>query len=212
MNDIINHWARQVQLSEPPAPGVKGIIGLAGPAGVGKDTFAHVLHRYFSYHMVNARVRSFADPLYEAVSALTGMTVDRLKDRSIKELPFTWKGAPSGIPEWSPRRMLQFIGTEVCRRQITDTFWLDRMRDWRQDNPASVFIHPDVRFENEANMCDLVIELTRDGIIYAGNHPSAMRLPEHRCINMTINLTPDTDYNVLCSDVAKLLAKRNVRP
>jgi hypothetical protein len=211
MNKLIDHWKQRVQLATPPPKQALGVIGLCGPAGVGKDTFAWILAHYFGAHWVMPRVRSFADPLYEAVSALTGMTVGRLKDRSIKELPFTWKGAPSGIPEWSPRRMLQFIGTEVCRKQIADTFWLDRMKDWRQDNPASVFIHPDVRFENEADMCDMVIELTRDEINYAGNHPSAMRLPQLR-IDRTIHLTRDIDYNMMCWDVANLLAKKNTTP
>jgi hypothetical protein len=112
------------------------LIGLCGAAGSGKDTVASIL----GFDRV-----AFADPLYEMVSIITGMTPDEMRDREAKERPVDWLGQ-------SPRQLLQTLGTEWGRATVSETIWIDTaMRRVRRllDAGRDVVI-TDVRFDNEA--------------------------------------------------------------
>lgn len=110
------------------------IIGLCGAAGAGKDTAAS---RLVSAH---GFVRhSFAAPLYEAVSAVTGLSVAELQDRSRKEVPIEWIGQ-------SPRALLQSLGTDWGRNMVGENLWVDAAI--RRISGDTVIT--DVRFDNEA--------------------------------------------------------------
>jgi hypothetical protein len=111
------------------------IIGLCGKAGSGKDTVGGLLAgRGFE-------TMSFADPLYQAVSAITGLPVEQMKDRSIKETPIPWLGK-------SPRELLQTLGTEWGRNTIHSELWVMRCMNRCFGIPDVVIT--DVRFDNEA--------------------------------------------------------------
>lgn len=116
------------------------LIGLAGAAGAGKGSVANVLVTGAGFVEI-----AFADPIYEAVAAITGISVEKLKDRRIKEAVIPWLGK-------SPRELLQLLGTEFGRNMIRDSIWVDRaMRtvDWHDSIGAHTVI-TDVRFDNEA--------------------------------------------------------------
>jgi hypothetical protein len=112
------------------------LIGLCGPAGCGKTTVAEALQDRHGFTVI-----SFADPLYGAVSAITGLSTDELKDRSIKESPLPGIGK-------SPRFLLQTLGTEWGRTMVSKTLWIDLAmgRAEKADNAVIA----DVRFDNEA--------------------------------------------------------------
>lgn len=111
------------------------IIGLCGPAGCGKGTAAGLLVEHGFVPI------SFADPLYEMVSAMTGIPVSGLQDRQAKETTIPWLGK-------SPRQLLQTLGTEWGRKQVGEGVWIAiamrRAAEW----PRVVI--PDVRYDNEA--------------------------------------------------------------
>lgn len=112
------------------------LIGIAGPAGCGKDLAASFLE---------ARRIGFADPLYAGLATMLGVTEARLRDRASKERPL--------VGEASPRRLLQTLGTEWGRRCIGPDLWVDlARRAWRETlaRGGSVVL-PDVRFANEAD-------------------------------------------------------------
>lgn len=112
------------------------IIGLAGAAGSGKDSVADVLVAECGF-----RRMAFADALYAEVSTAFNVPVEFLKNRETKEAPtsrlalrrcvdpafvrvvmrlhhvgplkfvmFRWKA-------WSPRQILQWLGTDYRRQE-----------------------------------------------------------------------------------------------
>lgn len=116
------------------------LIGLCGAAGSGKGEVAKRLASSHSFAEI-----SFADPLYEAVSAIVGRPVEWLKDRRNKESVIPWVGK-------SPRELLQLLGTEFGRGMIDSDIWVRaamQRADWMLSAGLRVVI-TDVRFDNEA--------------------------------------------------------------
>ena len=135
---------KEIRNEPANAPRRRGrLIGLAGPAGAGKDTAAA---------MIPGAVRriAFADPLYRGLSAIFGVDESLLRDRRAKE--FGW---PELLGK-SPRYLLQTLGTEWGRELVGRRVWLDlAVRSWWdvwQDDPEATIVVPDVRFENEASL------------------------------------------------------------
>jgi hypothetical protein len=158
------------------------IIGICGPAGCGKSTAAGMLVARFGYAEV-----ALADPLYDAVSAMFGIPVAALKDRTQKEQPIPWIGH-------SPRRLLQTLGTEWGRGIVGESIWVKtamrRAFDALDAGAAGVVV-PDVRFMNEAAAIrqagGLVWKMQREGAGIAGNHPSEAGIPEGMIDRLIVN-------------------------
>lgn len=112
------------------------IIGICGRAGAGKGAVAKLLEQKHGFTVI-----SFADPIYAAVSAITGIPVESLSDRSAKEqiIPAVGK---------SPRELLQTLGTEWGRDLVSPDLWAN-IAMARAKTHEKVVI-PDVRFDNEA--------------------------------------------------------------
>jgi len=118
------------------------LIGLCGPAGAGKNTVAELLidSDRCTFHQM-----AFADPLYECVSVITGISVAELQNRDVKEAVIPWLGK-------SPRQMLQSLGTEWGRDTIHPEIWI-RIAMKRAIPHLFVgrsVVVTDVRFDNEA--------------------------------------------------------------
>lgn len=130
------------------------LIGLCGPAGGGKDSVAMRLRDKHGF-----TVLAFADPLYAAVAAISGMSVSDLKNRRLKEDVIPWMGK-------SPRQLLQLLGTEFGRGMIRDDVWIQRTM-MRLDPSEAGYAITDVRFDNEAEaICDRggsIVEVVRPG-------------------------------------------------
>ena len=138
------------------------LIGLTGVAGAGKDTVAKLL---IEQH--GGRIASFAGPLYDFVSAITGIPKHRLADRETKEAVIPWLGK-------SPRQLLQTLGTEWGRQSVNEAIWvrslLERIRP-SLDAGIPVFV-TDVRFDNEA-----------EAIAEAGGEVWRVARPGWRCLS-----------------------------
>jgi hypothetical protein len=158
---------------------VPAIIGLAGPANVGKDTMGRHLAEIFREVRGPTRVESLAAPLYEMVAFLTGVSVDNLQRRTQKDRPFKeWMAAPpAGMEELSPRAVLQWLG-EGMRERFGEDVWCNRLRERTATFRAAggTVVVTDVRHPNEARMCSMVVELAREGVQYACDHVSATPL------------------------------------
>ena len=135
------------------------IIGLAGPKGVGKSTYANqlVFDMYKTREWSDAiRIISFASPLKEMLGCIVHKDYIEDKERIIPNL---------GV---SARHCLQTLGTEWGRNLISDSIWIDITRHRIEESDATVFIIDDVRFDNEAEMIrDMggeVWKLSRSGV------------------------------------------------
>lgn len=131
------------------------ILGIAGAAGSGKDTVGQYLVRRHG-----AVIHKFADPLYAAISAITGLSVVELQDRRRKEEILPW------LP-CSPRRLLQTIGTEWGRDTIHPDIWVLATLRRIDATDALWSVVTDVRFDNEAEAIR-----ARGGVVWAVTRPS----------------------------------------
>ena len=139
------------------------LIGLCGPAGAGKNTVAEFLSDSDGGSLVQM---AFADPLYECLSAITGLPVARLKDRDVKEATIPWLGK-------SPRQMLQTLGTEWGRGTIHPEIWIRITMERAKPEMAGGrgVVITDVRFDNEAQ-----------AVIDAGGEVWRVARPGWRCL------------------------------
>jgi hypothetical protein len=123
------------------------IIGVCGLIGAGKDTIADYLVNIHEF-----RRESFAGTLKDAVSAVFGWDRTMLEGRTRasrvwREQPDEWWSIRLGR-EITPRWVLQFWGTEVCRVGFHDDIWIASLENKLRSTNDSVVIS-DCRFPNE---------------------------------------------------------------
>jgi hypothetical protein len=132
------------------------LIGLIGKAQSGKDTVARlILRHHFGYDMDEedyfylckedelSNLLSFAYPMYQALSAMTGHSVIWLmknKDETI-----------NGI---TVRHLLQTLGTEWGRETIGNDWWVNLLKTRLVERlqTEDLTIVTDIRFDNEAQL------------------------------------------------------------
>ena len=124
------------------------IIGVCGFIGSGKDTVADYL-----VNLHHFRRESFANTLKDAVSAVFGwdrtMLEGRTKQaREWREQVDTWWAERLNMPKLTPRWVLQYWGTEVCRDAFHDDIWIASLENKMRKTTDNIVIS-DVRFPNE---------------------------------------------------------------
>lgn len=139
------------------------LIGISGRKGAGKDTVGAIFRRF------GVKTIAFADPLYQGVSTIFGISIDELKDRFLKEIPH-----PKLFGK-SPRYALQTLGTEWGRELIHNDMWVELAL--READTWPYIAITDVRFDNEAvairHRGGSIIHVTRPGDYDVNdNHPS----------------------------------------
>ena len=119
------------------------LLGVAGPKGSGKDTFASVFNSYCGELFL---VHAFAEPLKQVCKQMYLLSDAQLYGREEKEqVDERW-----GL---SPRQMFQRFGTDYVRNQLDPDFWLKHFEMWYQSlEPGTRVIVPDVRFQNEVDL------------------------------------------------------------
>ena len=124
------------------------IIGVCGFIGSGKDTVADYLVNFHEF-----RRESFADTLKDAVAAVFGwdrtLLEGRTKEaREWREEVDPWWAERLGMPTLTPRWVLQYWGTEVCRKSFHDDIWIASLENKIRNSKDDIIVS-DVRFPNE---------------------------------------------------------------
>lgn len=123
------------------------IIGVVGLIGSGKDTIADYLVNIHEF-----RRDSFASTLKDAVAAVFGWDRTMLEGRTRssrewREQPDAWWSHRLGR-EITPRYILQYWGTDVCRNHFHDDIWIASLENKLRSTDDDVVIS-DCRFPNE---------------------------------------------------------------
>jgi len=144
----------------------KELIGLCGPKGVGKTTFATSLINE------GGTIFSLADPLKQ----MLGTLISKRYLYEDKEIPIP--GYPEHI---TGRYLLQRVGTE-CFRKMWPDIWVNYLMV-RVERAGGLCIVDDVRFPNEAEYIrsrgGQIWRLSRSGVVADDNHISEAGLPDH---------------------------------
>ena len=124
------------------------IIGFVGFIGSGKDTAADYLVNFHEF-----RRDSFANTLKDAVAAVFGWDRIMLEGRTAearkwREEVDTWWAERLNMPKLTPRWVLQYWGTEVCRQGFHDDIWIASVENKMRKTKDNIVIS-DVRFPNE---------------------------------------------------------------
>jgi hypothetical protein len=139
------------------------IIGICGFIGSGKDTIADYLVNFNGF-----RRESFANSLKDAVSQVFGwdrhLLEGRTKEaREWREQPDAWWSNRLGMTI-TPRWILQYWGTEVCRKAFHDDIWIASLENKLRNSKDDIVIS-DCRFPNEIqsikNAGGIVIRVVR---------------------------------------------------
>ena len=123
------------------------IIGVCGFIGSGKDTIADYLTNFHGF-----RRESFANSLKDAVAQVFGwdrtMLEGRTKQaREWREQRDEWWSQRLGM-DITPRWILQFWGTEVCRKAFHNDIWIASLENKLRNSKDDIVIS-DCRFPNE---------------------------------------------------------------
>lgn len=124
------------------------IIGITGFIGSGKDTAADYLVTFHGFKRL-----SFAGALKDAVSAIFGWERELLEgtttySREWREQVDPWWADRLGIPNLTPRYILQQWGTEVCRQGFHPDIWVASIENKLRKAKDHIVI-TDCRFPNE---------------------------------------------------------------
>jgi hypothetical protein len=124
------------------------IIGVCGFIGSGKDTVADYLTNFHGF-----RRESFANSLKDAVALVFGWDRTMLEGRTRearewREQVDPWWSERLNMPNLTPRWVLQYWGTEVCRRGFHDDIWIAALENKLRNSKDDIVIS-DCRFPNE---------------------------------------------------------------
>ena len=140
------------------------IIGVCGFIGSGKDTIADYLMNIHQF-----RRESFANALKDAISMVFGWDRDMLEGRTRqsrewREQVDPWWAKRLNMPDLTPRWVLQYWGTEVCRRVFHDDIWIAALENKLRNSQDDIVIS-DCRFPNEIKSIKaaggIVVRVTR---------------------------------------------------
>lgn len=175
------------------------IIGVCGFIGSGKDTIADYLVNFHGF-----RRESFANTLKDAVSAVFGwdrvLLEGRTKQaREWREQIDPWWAERLGMPNLTPRWVLQYWGTEVCRKGFHDDIWIASVENKLRNSTDDIVIS-DCRFPNEIKSIKdaggIVIRVKRgpepewyDDALAANSGPTNMRwaIAKHNITQLKIH-------------------------
>lgn len=127
------------------------IISLSGTIGSGKNTVASYL---IEKH--NFLEESFAKPLKDSLCSIFLWDRDMLegknqKLRNLREETDEWWEEKLSIKNFSPRRAMTLIGTDIFRKFLNEDIWIFSLEKRLEKIKDKNIVITDCRFTNEAN-------------------------------------------------------------
>jgi hypothetical protein len=129
------------------------IIGLCGACGAGKDTVANILVNEHGFVKL-----SFAAALKDVVSIVFSWPREMLEgdtpsSRTWRETVDPFWTNKTGIVDFTPRRALQIVGTDLFRNRLYQETWIDivenKITKILETHPDAHIVITDCRFVNE---------------------------------------------------------------
>jgi len=182
------------------------IIGLCGLAGSGKTTIAKYLVEKYNFIEL-----SFATCLKDIVSIIFNwnrelLEGDTLESRQWRETIDEWWSIRLGIPNLTPRFILQYIGTDIMRVHFHPDIWISHLE--RKLQPNNNYVITDCRFYNEITTLHkynaYIIKVNKSNIKY-DSHSSELLAIEIDDNLVDYNITNDGTIEKLYLEIDKLL-------
>lgn len=153
----------------------KKIISISGLVGSGKDTVASYL--IDNYHFTKL---SFAGALKDSVSVIfnwdrTLLEGETLESRQWREQVDHWWAKRLNMPHLTPRWVLQYWGTEVCRTGFHKDIWVSSLENKLNKIQGNVVI-TDTRFINEFDIIKMAGGVTTR--VFRGANPEWYNVAE----------------------------------
>lgn len=132
------------------------IIGLCGAQGSGKDTVANILISEYGFIKL-----TFASTLKDVVAILFSWPRDLLEglteeSRLWRETIDDFWSEKLSIPNFTPRKALQMIGTDLFRIHFNNDIWIsiveNKINTMLKNNPNTNIVISDCRFANEFSL------------------------------------------------------------
>jgi hypothetical protein len=175
------------------------IIGVCGFIGSGKDTIADYLTNFHGF-----RRESFANTLKDAVAQVFGWDRTMLEGRTTsarewREQVDPWWSNRLGMPHLTPRWVLQYWGTEVCRKGFNDDIWIAALEHKLLNSTDNIVIS-DCRFPNE-------IKSIKDA---GGLVVRVVRGPEPEWYDAAVSANRGADGNVTWATSRRILENAKI--
>lgn len=125
------------------------IVGILGFINGGKGTIASCLVNNYNF-----RQDSFASSLKDACANIFDwprhlLEGDTKESRDWREEGDAWWSDKLGIPNFTPRYALQYVGTDILRNNFNEDLWFLTLQNRIRKNPDQHVVISDVRFPNE---------------------------------------------------------------
>lgn len=127
------------------------ILSVTGLQGSGKDTIADYLVKKHNYTQI-----SFAGTLKDILAVIFGWDREMLEGktkeaREARNVVDKWWSTRLNIPDFTPRKALTLIGTDVLRNHFNDNLWIYCLEKKLTSIEGDIIIS-DARYLNELNM------------------------------------------------------------
>jgi hypothetical protein len=169
------------------------LIGIVGRARSGKDTFSRMLaEEIFDIVKIRFVLISYANELKLRLQSDFDLSYDQLWGDKKEDLDYRYKKKGSIDSFWTPREIMQFVGTE-CYRAIDNNFWVKQLFRVIDENEYRHVIITDIRYPDEA---DPIVE--RNGyiikintsrcteVIHGSNHSSEISMDDYNNVDFIV--------------------------
>ena len=189
------------------------IILVTGKCGVGKDTAGRYLVSHYGF-----KQDSLAAPIKRLTSDIFCIPHHVLNPTSESER-FQRECELALWPGWTPRKLLQFIGTEMFRENIMEDVWVRSLWLRMQCEPNINWCISDVRFPNEQSFlkenCEgdvITIRVLRDG--YNGQTHGGIQshVSEAHNLHFDYSITNNTSFDELYAQIDGIASDLELTP